>query len=329
MKKLRVVSLFSGIGFQEMALKNCKHVAYCEIDEKLSKCFSEIHKVSEQKNFGNIRNLNFSSLSKTVGKVDLLFATFPCQSFSIAGNQLGLDDEKNGDLIFYVLLFIKKTKPKTIIFENVKGITHSKFNIIALLRRSLLEMGYSCSDKVLNAVDFGLPQNRERWFMVAALDEDAFQFPQPLCRKRRNDLSVSEYINTNQKNRKISDDLVTFFNKKYCKRGKYKTQSCCVKLFDGYSEGFFNSGFASHRIYSIYGCAPTFTTINDCHFYEIKGKLTSEERFRLMGGPRHAFRVLIKHLSEREIDKVCGNGIAVPVVKSIVDQIQNMYFVGK
>ena len=106
---MKVISLFSGIGAYEKALQNLnidfELVNYCEIDGKTAKAYSILHDVSESKNLGDITKVNLDSISE----VDLLFYSPPCQSFSIAGNQLGVQDER-GLLFFDALKIIKKAK---------------------------------------------------------------------------------------------------------------------------------------------------------------------------------------------------------------------------
>ena len=98
--------------------------------------------------------------------IDVVISSFPCQSFSIAGKKKGFEDEKNGSLYDHQYKLIKKVKPKIVIYENVKNITNKKFGAIEKITDSMEKLGYTCFHKVLNSLDFGMPQNRERWFMV-------------------------------------------------------------------------------------------------------------------------------------------------------------------
>jgi DNA (cytosine-5)-methyltransferase 1 len=321
MRKLRIMTLFSGIGFQEMGIPFPHDIVlYSEINEKLAHCFSRIHRVPLNRNLGDIRSVNFKTLPKDI---DIMISTFPCQSFSIAGKKMGMDDPKNGDLLLYNLKMIRVVKPKVIIFENVKNITSVKFagTVIEELKYTLNKMGYSTSDAILNAADYGVPQNRERWFMVCALNGANYQFPSPFNLRH----CVADFIDRRDNHRNVDERMLDFFNTHYCDSRKY-SDGRCVKLFDGYGEGYFDSGFSAHRIYSIYGCVPTMTTTNDCHFYEIGGKLNAKERFLLMGGKPEYFPTIQSLMSSREIHKLCGNGVVVNVMEHILLEVYNQFF---
>lgn len=128
---LRVLSLFSGIGAFEKALKNIgkdfELVNYCEIDKYASKVYSMIHNVSEDLNLHDVTKIDTSKLHD----IDLITYGFPCQDISIAGKQKGFTDNKGNrtrsGLFFEALRIIEDTKPKYAIAENVKALTSKKF----------------------------------------------------------------------------------------------------------------------------------------------------------------------------------------------------------
>lgn len=183
---MKVLSLFSGIGAFEKALDNLgvfyELAAYCEIDKYASKSYAAIHDVSEDLNLGDITKVDEKALPKDL---DLITYGFPCQDISIAGRQKGLIDEDGkqtrSGLFFEALRIIQETKPRVAIAENVKNLTGSKFKEqFALVLRSLNEAGYNNYWKVLNLKDFGIPQNRERVFIVSIrkdIDNGKFTFP--------------------------------------------------------------------------------------------------------------------------------------------------------
>lgn len=321
---MRIVSLFSGIGFQEMALPHGHEIlAFCEVNSKLSKCFSAIHGVPESKNLGDIRTIQPSRLSdlREAG-VDILISTFPCQSFSIAGKKLGTEDETNGDLYLYILDFIRNVQPKVIIFENVKNITSPRFNVVPVLKKELSDMGYSSSDKVLDSRNFGVPQHRERWFMVCVKGgSEEFLFPG--CIPERVQGTVADVVDFNHTPREIhpsmKEHIFNCFKDESWKQNKSKTG--VITIFDGCREGHFRHGYTLHRIYSIEGISPTLTRINDHHFLEIGGKLTSKERWALMGAPLEAYEIAKQYLTEREINAAIGNGVVVPLFKELLEAV--------
>lgn len=187
MEEMRLLSLFSGIGAFEKALENLgipfDLVGYCEIDKYASKAYSLIHNVPEDMNLGDITKVDTAA----IGNVDLITYGFPCQDISIAGKQKGFEDE-NGErtrsgLFFEALRIIEDTHPKFAICENVKALTSKKFaKEFQTVLDSLNDAGYANYWKVLNAKDYGVPQNRERVFIVSIRKDidKGFEFPKPI-----------------------------------------------------------------------------------------------------------------------------------------------------
>ena len=182
---LKVLSLFSGIGAFEKALERervlFKIMNFCEIDKYASKSYCAIHGVSEQINLRDVSSVNTAELHD----VNLITYGFPCQDISAAGHQKGFFDE-NGNatrsgLFFAALKIIKDTKPEYAIAENVKALTSKKFTAeFATVLDSLEQAGYRNYYKVLNAKDFGIPQNRERVFIVSIRKDVDFKFTFPV-----------------------------------------------------------------------------------------------------------------------------------------------------
>lgn len=185
---LNVLSLFSGIGAFEKALSNLhiEHnvVAYCEIDKFASKSYSAIHDIPETMNLHDVTKVDWLDV---VEDVDLITYGFPCQDISNAGKQKGFTDE-NGNrtrsgLFFEALRIIEEFKPKFAIAENVKALTSKKFTEeFKIVLESLEEAGYNNYWQVLNAKDYGIPQNRERVFIISIRKDidKGFSFPQPI-----------------------------------------------------------------------------------------------------------------------------------------------------
>ena len=191
---MKVLSLFSGIGAFEKALKNLgvdfDLVGFCEIDKYAAKSYCAIHDVAESLNLGDITKVDENALPKDI---DLVTYGFPCQDISIAGMQKGLlnDDgtRTRSGLFFDALRIIEATKPKVAIAENVKNLIGKKFNAqFQVVLASLESAGYNNYFKVLNAKDYGVPQNRERVFIVSIrkdIDRGLFQFPVPIALNKR------------------------------------------------------------------------------------------------------------------------------------------------
>ncbi len=183
---MKLLSLFSGIGAFEKALDNLgipyELVAFCEIDKYAAKSYQAIHGVPETMNLGDITKVDEKRLPKDI---DLITYGFPCQDISIAGNQKGLfnadGSQTRSGLFFEALRIIEETQPRVAIAENVKNLTGKKFaEQFRLVLESLEQAGYNNYWKVLNAKDFGIPQNRERVFIVSIrkdIDNGTFRFP--------------------------------------------------------------------------------------------------------------------------------------------------------
>ena len=184
---MKLLSLFSGIGAFEKALDNLEIpyelVGYCEIDKYASKSYAAVHGVSEDMNLGDITKINENDLPKDI---DLITYGFPCQDISLAGKQKGLFNEDGtqtrSGLFFEALRLIEATQPRVAIAENVKNLVGKKFKEqFEIVLDSLEQAGYNNYWQVLNARDFGIPQNRERVFIVSIrkdIDTGLFEFPQ-------------------------------------------------------------------------------------------------------------------------------------------------------
>jgi DNA (cytosine-5)-methyltransferase 1 len=190
---INYLSLFSGIGAFESALRNLgvpfNLVGFSEIDKYAVKSYCEIHNVSESLNLGDITKID----EKNLPKVDFITYGFPCQDISLAGKQKGLfnDDgtKTRSGLFFDALRIIEHTKPMVAIAENVKNLAGKKFKEqFEIVLNSLESAGYNNYWKVLNAKDYGIPQNRERVFIVSIrkdVDTGIFEFPEGFPLEKR------------------------------------------------------------------------------------------------------------------------------------------------
>lgn len=184
---MKVLSLFSGIGAFEKALERLgikyELAAFSEIDKYATKSYCAIHGVDESMNLGDITKIDEKALPKDI---DLITYGFPCQDISIAGKRKGLFEndgtQTRSGLFFDAWRIINATKPRVAIAENVKNLTGKKFKEQFEIVLDFLEMaGYNNYWKVLNAKDYGIPQNRERVFIVSIrkdIDDGNFKFPE-------------------------------------------------------------------------------------------------------------------------------------------------------
>ncbi len=177
--KLKILELFAGYGGGSFALKKAgidfETVGYSEIDKYAIQCYEQNHK---GKNLGDITKIK----EKELPDFDLIMGGSPCQSFSVAGKQLGIKD-KRGQLFWDIIRIAKEKQPKYLLLENVKGLTTGKNKVVyEQMKQDLLSIGYDVFSKVLNAKHYGIPQNRERvWFVCIRRDiKQDFQFPEQI-----------------------------------------------------------------------------------------------------------------------------------------------------
>ena len=203
---IKVLSLFSGIGAFERALcrigLDWELVNYCEIDRYASQSYSMVNQCSESLNLHDVRAVTAETVRDC--HVDLITYGFPCQDISIAGKQQGFvnnsGEPTRSGLFFDALRIIKELQPRYAIAENVKALTSKKFkNEFTTVLSSLEDAGYNNYWSVLNAKDYGIPQNRERVFIVSIrkdADEGDFQFPdkEPLMLRLRDMLEPTESV---------------------------------------------------------------------------------------------------------------------------------------
>lgn len=180
---MKLLSLFSGIGAFEKALKNIgidfELVGFSEIDKYAIKSYCAIHNVTEDKNYGDISKIDENKLPD----FDIMTWGFPCQDISIAGKLKGIKEgETRSGLYYEGYRILKAKKPKISIIENVKNLTSKRFaNEFGSILKDLSDLGYNNYWQVLNAKDYGIPQNRERVYTISIrkdIDKCSFVFPE-------------------------------------------------------------------------------------------------------------------------------------------------------
>lgn len=179
---IRIGTMFSGIGAIEYALKRLnlktKIQFACDIDSYVKKSYFANYEIDEEDWFDDVRELDGL---KYKNKLDLLVGGSPCQSFSMVGKRRGLEDTR-GTLFYEFARVVKESQPKVFIFENVKGlISHDKGNTYEIIKATFEELGYKYYCQVLNAKNYGIPQHRERIFIIGFKNNAVnFSFPEPV-----------------------------------------------------------------------------------------------------------------------------------------------------
>jgi len=331
--KFKFIDLFAGIGGFRLALQNLG-----------GKCVftSEWDKYSKQTYKANFGELPFGDITKPLTKsyipdgFDVLCAGFPCQAFSIAGKRGGFEDTR-GTLFFDVAEIIKAKQPKAIFLENVKGLrSHEKGKTLATILNVLREdLGYFIPEpQIMNAKKFGVPQNRERIFIVGFrkdLGVTNFTYPKPVKENptlsdilEKDEVSVKYYLSERY--------LETLRNHR--KRHESKGNGFGYEIIpnDGTANAVVCGGMGRERNLVLDHRLKNFTPITN-----IKGevnkegvrKMTPREWARLQGFPDN-YKIVV---SDAQAYKQFGNSVAVPAIQKtanrIIKKILNIELKGK
>ena len=165
---MKFIDLFSGIGGFRSGLEKNGHkaIAYSEVDKYAKQSYTSIYETSEELDLGDITKVSNEQWQDLKGKANIIVGGSPCQSFSLAGKRRGFEDTR-GTLFFHYVNAVKEVQPEFFIFENVKGmISHDKGETIKTVLSSFNEIGYDIDFDVFNSKYYGVPQNRERIYIV-------------------------------------------------------------------------------------------------------------------------------------------------------------------
>ncbi|AZR97713.1 TPA: DNA (cytosine-5-)-methyltransferase [Streptococcus suis 92-1191] len=167
---MKFLDLFAGIGGFRLGMERAGHecVGFCEIDPFARKSYKAIHDTKGEIEFHDITRVTDESV-REIGRVDAICGGFPCQAFSIAGKRAGFEDTR-GTLFFEIARFASILRPKYLFLENVTGLlNHDNGNTFETILGALDELGYDAEWQVFNSKNFGVPQNRERVFIIGHL----------------------------------------------------------------------------------------------------------------------------------------------------------------
>ncbi len=193
---LKIGTMFSGIGAIEYALKrlnlNTKIQFACDIDSFVKKSYFANYPIEESSWYDDVHKIN-GEIYKN--KLDLLVGGSPCQSFSMIGKRKGLEDTR-GTLFYEFARVINESQPNVFIFENVKGLlNHDSGNTFETIKATFNDLGYKYFFQVLNAKNYGIPQHRERVFVVGFKDKSVqFSFPSPILLEYRMQDFLEDFI---------------------------------------------------------------------------------------------------------------------------------------
>lgn len=305
MKKYKIIDLFAGIGgirrgFENASFKNIECVFTSEWD-KYSKITYEKNYPNEEV-FGDITKID----EKLIPNHDILLAGFPCQAFSQAGLGKGFSDTR-GTLFFDIERILIKKQPKAFLLENVKRLkTHDDGKTLKTIIKHLKKAGYkNISIQVLRARDFGLPQNRERIFIVGFLDEKIkFEFPKPILTKT----SVGNILQSRVDDKYTISDKLWTGHKRRKRENKLKGKGFGYGIVDKNSE---YTNTLSARYYK--DGSEILLSQQDLN----PRKLTPRECARLQGFP-DSFKIPV---SDTQAYRQFGNSVPVNVIEKVAEQM--------
>ena len=298
-ESFRFIDLFAGIGGIRLGFE---HVGgHCVFSSEFDKDACTTYEA----NFGEHPSGDITKIdAKDIPDFDILLGGFPCQSFSIIGKKEGFANETCGTLFFDIERILKEKRPPAFMLENVRNLTaHDGGNTFRTIKEHLEALGYHVYAKVLNALDYGVPQKRERIFIVGFLDDVKFEFPKPVPVEER---------------KTLVDILETDVDRKYYVRDEIRI-SRLERLKDkDYPKPYIShenmAGSITPHPYSSAlraGASANYILIND------ERRPTEREMLRIQGFP-DTYKIVLPY---GKVKKQCGNSVAVPVIKAIATEM--------
>lgn len=320
MEELKIISLFSGYGTQELALKysgiKYRNVANCDILKSANEAYDSLH-TTEEGNLGDVSKVD----EKNFPHCDFLTYSFPCQDISISGVQRGIERGTRSGLLYEVERIVEHNKPKFLLMENVKNLVSKnhikKFNDYI---EKLNSLGYGSAWMVLNGADFGCPQNRERVFMFSVLGESSLEVSNKMMgvhNLKKSRTPMRGFVES-------TIDPKLFITPPY-EINTPKLSSVC-RMIARRTDVKYDQ---ARRIYSIDGCSPCLTTSGSPQIMLDDKKirtLTAREGYRFMGVKDEDIdNLLTTSLTTKQHVALAGNSICVPVMQAIFEQFFTEY----
>ena len=295
----RFIDLFAGIGGIRLGFEAVggRCVFSSELDADACKTY--------EANFGEYPFGDITKIDAAeIPDFDILLGGFPCQAFSIIGKKEGFANETCGTLFFDIERILKEKRPPAFMLENVRNlVAHDKGNTFRIIKSHLEALDYHVYAKVLNALDYGVPQKRERIIIVGFLEDVMFEFPDPVPESER---------------KKLVDILETNIDSKYYVRDTIR-KSRLERIKDkNYPKPYISheniAGSITPHPYSSAlraGASANYILIND------ERRPTEREMLRIQGFP-DTYKIV---LSYTKVKHQCGNSVAVPVIKAVAKEM--------
>lgn len=296
---MKFVDLFAGIGGIRLGFESSEDK--CVFSSEWDKHAQKVYEANfDEKPFGDINEISVDSIPEH----DVLLAGFPCQAFSIAGKQLGFADTR-GTLFFNIEEILREKEPIAFLLENVKRLTtHDEGRTFKIILDRLEKLNYNIYYRVLNTLDFGLPQKRERIYIVGFKENIQFNFPDPLGYYE----PLSEFLD---------DDIdipENFFASERIRNNRYekvKSIPCRPSIW--------HENIGGNISALPYSCA--LRAGGSYNYLLVNGerRLTGREMLRLQGFPE-TFN--IDMVPYTQVRKMVGNSVSVPVIKAIIREMR-------
>lgn len=324
---MNFLDLFAGIGGFRFGMERAGHncVGYCEIDKYARASYQAIHNTEGEIDFKDITEVTDEQFRELRGKVDVICGGFPCQAFSIAGKQLGFEDAR-GTLFYEIARAIKQIKPRYVFLENVRNLlSHDKGKTFTTMLNILHDLGYDTEWQVLNSKNFGVPQNRERVFIIAHLRGERTYRVFPIGGENKEfntNGEINQVGNIGKSDNFGGNPQVT---RVYDINGISPTLNTMqgggrepkiIQKPHGFNKG------------GVHNIAPTLTksSYQENNFLKTEGvsirKLTPRECWRLQGFPDWAFDKAQKVNSKSQLYKQAGNSVTVNVIEEIAKRFK-------
>ncbi len=293
----KTIDLFAGVGGIRLGFEahGCINVFSSEWDAAAQKMYEANF---GEKPYGDINLIEPSDIPDH----DILLAGFPCQPFSIAGKQKGFDDTR-GTLFFNIESILDKKRPKAFLLENVRRLkTHDSGATFQVIIQHLRDLGYTLYYTIFNSLHFGLPQKRERIYIVGFLEPLDFSFPIPPNYYK----PLSEVLEADE----------TIDKSYYLSEEVKKKRWAAVKGTPPFPS-IWHENIGGNISALPYSCA--LRAGGSYNYLVVNGerRLTSREMFRLQGFPE-SFKIPLPYTQAR---KIAGNSVSVPVIEAIAKQI--------
>lgn len=299
-EKLKFIDLFCGIGGFRVAFEEA-----CEENDIQPECVfsSDIDKYAQESYEANFGEKPFGDITKInendIPDHDILFGGFPCQPFSIIGQMKGLNDTR-GTLFFDIARIIEAKRPKAFILENVKQLVgHDQGKTLKVIVQSLKDLGYHVQYSVLNALDYGLPQKRERVVIVGHREPIMFTFPNP----EKPYKSLNEILETKVDKKYFASEFIR-------EKRKEKHQS-------SYYPSIWHENKSGNICSYPYSCALRSGASHNYLLVNGERRLTPREMFRLQGFPDW-YKIVV---SDAQAKKQAGNAVPVNMIKAVVQKL--------